>query len=38
MKDLALLAVIVGVFVLTALYVRWADHLVGPDAGGEEDR
>jgi len=35
MRDVILLAVIVGFFALTALYVRWADHLVGPD---EDDR
>lgn len=31
MRDLILLATILGFFLLTALYVRWADHLVGPD-------
>ncbi len=31
MTDVVLLAVIVGSFVLAALYVRGADHLVGPD-------
>jgi len=31
MRDLILLATLVGFFALTALYVRWADHLVGPD-------
>ena len=31
MRDVVLLAVIVGAFALAGLYVRWADHLVGPD-------
>lgn len=31
MRDVLLLAVIVGAFALAAVYVRWADHLVGPD-------
>jgi hypothetical protein len=35
MRDVVLLAALAGFFVLTALYVRWADHLVGPD---EDDR
>jgi hypothetical protein len=34
MRDVILLAAIVGFFALTALYVRWADHLVGPDEDG----
>lgn len=33
MRDVVFLAVIVGFFALTALYVRWADHLV--DSGVE---
>jgi hypothetical protein len=35
MRDVILLATLVGFFALTVLYVRWADHLVGPD---EDDR
>jgi hypothetical protein len=31
MRDVVFLAVIVGFFTLAALYVRWADRLVGPD-------
>jgi hypothetical protein len=31
MSDVVLLAVVVGFFALAALYVRWADHLVGSD-------
>lgn len=34
MSDLVLVAVIVGFFLLSSLYVRWADHLVGPDDDG----
>ncbi len=35
MRDVILLAVIVGFFALAALYVRWADRLVGPDEDGD---
>jgi hypothetical protein len=31
MTDVVLLAVIVAAFAVAALYVRWADRLVGPD-------
>jgi hypothetical protein len=35
MRDVLLLGAVGGFFALTALYVRWADHLVGDD---EEQR
>ena len=31
MRDVVLLAVVIGFFALTGLYVRWADRLVGSD-------
>lgn len=37
MRDVVLLAVVVGFFALTALYVRWADGLVGSDDSGATD-
>jgi hypothetical protein len=36
MRDLVVLAVIVGFFALCAAYVRWCDRIIGPDPDLDE--
>jgi hypothetical protein len=31
MRDAVVLAIIAGFFVLCVAYVRWCDHIIGPD-------
>lgn len=35
MRDVVLVATVVAFFALAVLYVRWCDHIVGPDDDGE---
>jgi hypothetical protein len=31
MRDVIVLAIIAGFFLLCVAYVRWCDHIIGPD-------
>jgi hypothetical protein len=37
MRDVVVLAIIVGFFALCVAYVRWCDHIIGPDPDGLRD-
>jgi hypothetical protein len=37
MTDLVVLAIVAAFFVLCVAYVRWCDHIIGPDPDGLRD-
>jgi hypothetical protein len=37
MRDVLVLAIIAVFFVLCVAYVRWCDHIIGPDPDGLRD-
>jgi hypothetical protein len=37
MRDLVVLAIVAGFFLLCVAYVRWCDHIIGPDPDDVRD-
>jgi hypothetical protein len=37
MRDIVVLAITAGFFVLCVAYVRWCDHIIGPDPDDVRD-
>lgn len=37
MRDVVVLAIVAGFFALCVAYVRWCDHIIGPDPDSGRD-